>query len=883
MTTDQIRKNFLDFFASKGHRVVPSDSVVPKNDPTVLFTTAGMQQFKEQFLGHGIEYKRAATSQKCLRTDDLDKVGKTAVHHSFFEMLGNFSFGDYFKNEAIAWAWEYLTQILKIPADKLWVSVYKEDQEAKDIWLNVIKLPANRVVELGDKSNFWPSDARQNGPNGPCGPCSEIFFDYGFNPTCTSTICDPDCSCGRFAEVWNLVFTQFNRRDGGVLEPLPSKNIDTGMGLERLVCVLQEKKTNFEIDIFEPVLAEIKKHINPQGTLLRTQQEYLIADHIRSITIALADGVTPSNEGRGYVVKKLIIDITDIVLQTGKNEPAIYKLAASVAFVFKNPYPELTEKLDHIQDVIRKVEESYIRVRKERMPELKEEITKVKMSSGDQGEHLGKILFTFRDTYGLTLPTILGVVESSGVEMSVQEKAKEVYAKLMGNQQNQSRQASKMTGDVFAAGHLNLNLPKTVFWGYKQTQNAGNVLKIFVNDHEKDEALKGDEVKIILDETPFYAESGGQVGDTGTLTGKSSKIRITDTQKTTDIYLHIGVVEEGVLKKGEHVEAKIDAERRLAIKCNHTATHLLQSALREVLGSHVQQQGSLVDENRLRFDFTHPKGISEEEFTNIENAINAEIRSCIELKKDLMSLDEAKKSGALAFFAEKYGDRVRVVTIGKVSKEFCGGTHLDNTGQIGLFKIVSENAIAQGIRRIEAKTAGGAMEHIHKEKLLLDDAARALKVPTPELSLRIQAQMKRMKELEAELEQARFDRIKDQLDSIIHQAEFINGSKLISNTFINVDMNLLRRLGETAKQKSPSSVIVLGSRTVDTASLVIAVSDDLVVKNIKANELIEQIAPFMGGSGGGKPQLAQAGSKETGKIEQTVKEARNLIKQKLQS
>ncbi len=882
MSTDEIRKSFLDFFATKSHRVVASDSVVPKNDPTVLFTTAGMQQFKEQFMGQGIEYRRATTSQKCLRTDDLDRVGKTAVHHSFFEMLGNFSFGDYFKKEAIAWAWEYLTQVLKIPADKIWVSVHNQDPEAKEIWLRDIKLPANRVVELGDKSNFWPSDAIKNGPNGPCGPCSEIFYDYGYNPNCTSKVCDPDCSCGRFAEVWNLVFTQFNRKDGGVLEPLPSKNIDTGMGLERLVCVMQGKKTNFEIDLFQPILAEIRKLVNPQGTLLKTQQEYLIADHIRSMTIAISDGVTPSNEGRGYVVKKLIIDVADIILQTGKSEPTVYKLAPVVAQVFKNPYPEIGEKINHIQEVIRRVEESYIRVRKERMPELREEVLKLKNSAGDQGEQLGKILFTYRDTYGLTLPTILGVVEASGVQISVQEKAKEVYGKLMEAQQNQSRQGSKMTGDVFATANLNLNLPKTVFWGYEQTQASGNVLKIFVNDQEKEEASKGDEVKVILDETSFYAESGGQVGDTGTLTNENCKIRVTDTQKITDIYLHIGVIEEGTLKKGARVEAKIDVERRLAIKNNHTATHLLQAAMREVLGTHVQQQGSLVDENRLRFDFTHPKGITEEEFNKIENCVNGFVRSCTEVKKDIMSIEEAKKSGALAFFAEKYGDRVRVVTVGKFSKEFCGGTHLDNTGQIGLFKIVSENAIAQGVRRIEAKTALGALEHVHKEKSLLDETARTLKVPTQELSTRVQAQMKRMKELEAELEQARFDRIKDQLDSLIDRADQVNGAKLISNTFINVDMGLLRRLGDVAKQKSPSSVIVLGSRTIDTASLVIAVSDDLISK-VKANELIGQIAPLMGGSGGGKPQLAQAGSKETGKIEQTVKEAHNIIKQKLQS
>jgi alanyl-tRNA synthetase len=881
MTTDEIRKTFLDFFTSKGHRVVSSDSVVPKNDPTVLFTTAGMQQFKEQFLGHAIEYRRAATAQKCLRTDDLDKVGKTNFHHSFFEMLGNFSFGDYFKKEAIAWGWEFLTQVLNIPKEKLWVSVYREDKEAKEIWLKDIKIDPKKLVELGDKSNFWPSEAREKGPNGPCGPCSEIFFDYGFNKDCTSKVCDPDCSCGRFSEVWNLVFTQYNRKEGGVLEPLPSKNIDTGMGLERLVSVIQGKKSNFEIDVFAPIFADIKKFINADGKLSQ-EQERIIADHIRAITIGITDGVTPSNEGRGYIMKKLIIDITDIVLQAGKVEPVIYKLVPAVGEAFKTVYPEITHKSGMIQDVVRKIEESYIRVRKERIPELIDELNRIQpLLEGEKVKALGEIMFRYRDTFGLTIPTILSVIESSRIASHTLNSAQTVFQKLMEEQQNKSRQSSKMTGDVFASTQIHAGMPKTIFWGYEQIQNQANVLKIVVADKDVDEAHKGDEVKIILDETPFYAESGGQVGDTGYLTGTKGKVRVTDTQKMTDIYIHVGVVEEGMIKKSEHVEAKIDADRRAYIKANHTATHLLQAAMREVLGSHVQQQGSLVDKDRLRFDFTHHNAISEGEIQKIENKVNEYVRACVTVNKDIMSIDEAKKSGALAFFAEKYGDRVRVVSIDKISKEFCGGTHIDATGQIGLFKIVSESAIAQGIRRIEAKTGVGALEFVRQEEKLLSEAAKTLKSPVNELVNRINLQSKRLKELESENEEVRFERIKDSLDQIINDSAVVGTSRLISSTFINIEMGLLRKVADLVKQKAKSAVIILGSRTVESASIIIAVSDDLIERNIKANELITPVAAMINGNGGGRPQLAQAGSKEIAKVDLAVKEAERIAREKL--
>ncbi len=876
MTTNQIRKKFLDFFASKGHSVIESDSLVPKEDSTVLFTTAGMQQFKRQFLGRIDGYTKATTSQKCLRTDDLEEVGKTDFHHTFFEMLGNFSFGDYFKRDAIGWAWEFLTKELHIPMEKLWVSVYKDDKEAKEIWLNDIKIEACKLVELGDYSNFWPADAKEKGPNGPCGPCSEIFYDYGENEKCSNSNCNPDCDCGRFCEIWNLVFTQFNRQEGGALESLPSKNIDTGMGLERLVAVMQGKKNNFNTDVFAPILAAVEEYIEQGKYILELRDKRIIADHMRAIVFGINDGVIPSNEGRGYVMKKLIIDITDIILQAGLTQSTVHKLVPAVVEAMKEPYPELMDKANDIVGIICKVEESYIKVRQERVPEFEAQAKDIQSS-----EKLGDLIFTFRDTYGLTVSTIQKMLKGLHFSTEELEKAWQCFDQLMKRQQEQSRASSKMTGDVFTGMALDLDIPKTKFLGYECVKNTAKVSRLFVGNQKVEEVQQGQTVQVILDQTSFYAESGGQVGDTGSISSRQGKICIQDTQKIDAVFIHHGIVEKGILKVNDEVEVIVDEDKRLAIMRNHTATHILQAALRKVLGAHVKQQGSLVDQDRLRFDFTHHKALTKEQIRDIEDFVNDAVLSCDGVTKEVLSIEEARESGALAFFAEKYGDTVRVVSIGDYSKEFCGGTHLDSTGQIGLFKIIGESAIAQGIRRLEAKTGTRALVYVKEQEQKLEHIAKILKVPVNELVERVNMQTKRTKQLEKEVENLRFAAIKNSVETISEQAETLGETKIITHTFKDLDMGTLRKVADLLKKKVNSFVIVLGAFTQENASIFVVVSDDMIKKGIKANVLIDELAPMINGSGGGRPQMAQAGSKEMDKVGAAVQKAKNLMMEKI--
>ena len=892
MTGNEVRKKFLDFFASKKHTIVESDSLVPKNDPTVLFTTAGMQQFKRQFLGHIDDYTRAASSQKCLRTDDLDEVGKTDFHHTFFEMLGNFSFGDYFKKEAIAWSWEFLTNELGISKNKLWISIYKDDKEAEEIWLKEIGIDPKKLVKLGDKSNFWPANAKKNGPNGPCGPCSEIFYDYGINKKCKSKKCNPDCSCGRFSEIWNLVFTQYDRKEGGTLEPLPNKSIDTGMGLERLVAVMQGTKNNYKTNLFQPILEAIDKETNAHSDKysLDFVDKCIIADHIRAIVFGISDGVPPSNTGRGYVIKKLIIDATDKMIPLERRGARLYKLVSVVCNIMKDHYQELDsqKKQDRISSVIKKTQESYLDLREKRMPQLIQEINQiVNEEFGNDKQiidRLGRLMFKYRDTFGLTESALEEALNISGIPKDEYIKgANQILNDLMKDHQAKSRASSKMTGDVFTGTHLDLNVPKTEFMGYDHCESKSTILALYADNKKTNMVSDGDHVTIILDRTPFYAEAGGQIGDSGDISAAKGRIQITDTQKIDDITMHTGTVESGQFKINEPVNAAIDLERRLSIMRHHTATHLLQTALRNVLGSHVQQQGSLVAQDRLRFDFTHHKAITRKELVKIEQYVNERILNCDTVVKDLLPIEQARKSGALAFFAEKYGKVVRVVSISDYSKEFCGGTHLDSTGQIGLFKIVSESAIAQGIRRLEAKTGTCALEHITEQENQLTKISQILKAPAEELVDRLNVQSNRLKKLEKELEQFRFESIKGTIDTILKKAENINGTQIINHSFKNVNMELLRKISDLLRQKTKSAVILLGTRTEDNASLLLTVSDDLIKKGIKANEMIKEISPLINGSGGGRPQLAQAGSKEVNKIDSALKQANQMIKEKIKS
>jgi len=863
MTTNEIRTKFLNFFKSKNHSIIASDSLVPKDDPTVLFTTAGMQQFKPQFLGHLDGYTRASTCQKCLRTDDLDVVGKTDFHHTFFEMLGNFSFGDYFKKEAIHWAWEFLTHEMKLPQERLWVSVYQDDAEAYAIWADEILIPKDRLVKLGDKSNFWPSNAKLNGPNGPCGPCSEIFYDYGVNPKCPNgTKCDPDCSCGRFSEVWNLVFTQFNRKDGGVLEPLPAKNIDTGMGLERLCAVVQGKKSNYETDNFTAILKVVKDAFAAHGAKATESEFWIIADHMRAVTIGITDGVIPSNEGRGYVMRRLIVDMSDLAIRAGIDKPVIYTFVDVVVDVLRSPYPDIAAKAGDVKEAIKQIEVSVIRLIKEKVPQLEQEVNVIKQEGGvtmsieESYKKLGLTIFMYRDTHGVPEATIMNVLKKLDIHESHLPAIK-IYKEQMELQKERSRAGSKMTGDVYADQSFAGNLPKTEFLGYKEIKSEAKVLKVT----PKEDGI----FQIILDQTPFYAESGGQVGDAGSLIGPNGKMLVVDTRKINDIYIHSGLV-EGEIKESEKVQAIVDEPRRQAIRRNHTATHLLQAALRETLGPHIKQQGSLVEEGRLRFDFVHPKAIKPEEMKKIENRVEEFICRNDTVITEVLSLEEAKQKGALAFFAEKYGDIVRVLSIGDYSREFCGGTHVSSTAQIEAIKIVSEGSVAQGIRRLEAVTGKSAVVGFLNKKAQESAAIE---------------EAQRQKLLEKEKQNVYFEGIKTGVDEMISSGENINGVKLIIRTLEEMDIALLRKLSDLLKQKVGSGIFILAARGPEDVSLIISLTDDLVNRGIKANELMSQIVPLIEGSGGGKPQLAQAGSKQPQKLDGALVKAREIVKAKL--
>jgi len=848
MQVDSLREKFLDFFKSKKHKIVDSDTLVPKDDPTVLFTPAGMNQFKKEFLGFDSGFKRAATSQRCLRTDDLDKVGKTSSHHTFFEMLGNFSFGDYFKDEAIAWTWEFLTEELKISEDKLWVSVYKDDAEAYKIWKDKISIPVKKIIKLGDKDNFWPAEAKTKGPNGPCGPCSEIFYDFGANIGCGKPDCSPACSCGRFVEIWNLVFTQFNRKEDGSLEPLPNKNIDTGMGLERLVSVMEGKLNNFETDLFEPIVKEIRRYITAK-VASENEFVYAIADHVRAVVFCIYDGVMPSNESRGYVVRKIIRKSVLHLGELGIDEPLLYKLVPLVALVMRVPYPDLKDRQEDIAQIVLAEEKNFINTLSS-----SEELFKSKFAEvvdKPNPETSGNIAFLLHDTYGIPLELTRQWLDKHKISFS--QKA---FEQAMQEQKARSKLGSAMKGEVFGAKGLDIKVKASKFIGYKESYAEAKILAILKDGEE-----------VLLDQTPFYPESGGQVGDTGKLINGENVFEVLDTQKIDNVIVHIGKTISGEFRKGDKVVAEINIERRFNIARNHTATHILQAALRKVLGSHVQQQGSLVCEEKFRFDFTHFKGLSKEEILRVEEVANSyiskgEIVNC----KD-MDLKAAKKAGALAFFEEKYAEIVRVVSIGDISQELCGGTHLDNISKIGLIKIISEGSVASGIRRIEGVTSSFAEQFIkEEEKKAIEESKKKDK----------------LKELKAQEKKHSLEvnnSLREAIPRLIDKGIMINGINVVSSLEAGLDMNALRLLADKVKEKLKQGVIALGSQDNEQskAYLVIAVTQDLLSRGLDAGALIRKVAPLIGGSGGGRPDFAQAGGSKPENLGEAMEELRKVI------
>lgn len=870
MTADILRDKFFNFFASKSHKIVSSDSLVPQDDPTVLFTSAGMNQFKKQFLGQVTDFRRAATCQKCLRTDDLDKVGKTSGHHTFFEMLGNFSFGDYFKQEAIGWAWEFMTEVLKVSPGKLWVSVYREDSESYKIWEDRINLPKQRIVKLGDKENFWPSDARKKGPNGPCGPCSEIFYDYGKLAGCKKSNCSPACDCGRFVEVWNLVFTQFQRQDKGVIVALPSKNIDTGMGLERLAAVMQGVKSNFDTELFLPLINSLKSMLKDEVSTRSAFYLKAISDHTRAITFAICDGVVPSNEERGYVVRKLIRLCLGYGRNLGLDKPYLYKLVPVVAEIMQKPYPEINERRENISQLILAEEEKFIDVFKRGPALVQEKFSKSKVARS------GEIAFELYDTYGIPFEEIERLVkEKYGFKIN-----KDEFQKHILKQKDRSREKSKISGDIFVKAYDTKQISTEFIYGQSEAQ--AKVLGIFVNQKQKSQAQEGQNIEIALDKTVFYAESGGQIGDSGVFQSDSVSVLINDTAKNGSLILHSGKVLKGTLKVGDLVLAKIDYQRRLDIARNHTATHLLQAALCHILGPHVRQQGSLVAQDKLRFDFTHFRDISNDELSRVEDTVNGFIKRGDHLVVTSMGLQQAKKLGALALFSQKYEDTVRVVYIGDYSKELCGGTHLENTKEIGLFKIVSESSIASGTRRIEAVTGEFAKNKIQKEDACVREIAQDLEIGPQNIQENVAKVVSRLRYLEARLKNFRLNLFTQDIDNLVNSASLLRGVKVIIKQIDNADLGLLRQMADLLKKRMDSFIIVLASIYENKAYFVMAVSSGLIKNNgLDASVLICDIAKFADGSGGGRKDFAQAGGKDISGLSLALAKTRDILQDRL--
>jgi len=840
MLTNELRKKYLEFFKKKNHKVFLSDSLVP-DDPSVLFTSAGMNQFKPYFLGEKKDVTRAASCQKCLRTGDIEEVGRTAYHHTFFEMLGNFSFGDYFKKEAIEFAWEFIIKELNIKKEVLWVSVYNDDEEAYGIWKNHIQIDEGRIVRLSEDKNFWPASAPSNGPDGPCGPCSEIFFDNGKLKGCRKDNCSPACDCGRFVEFWNLVFTQFNRVGENKLEPLPQKNIDTGMGIERMASILQGKTSNFEIDILYPAVRFVEESLkaerkNPQMISLINA----IVDHSRAATFAIADGVYPSNEARGYVVRKIIRKAVNNVNLLGHKEPFIYKLVNLFSELMLEPYPEINAKKDNIIKNIKAEEEKFIPI----LEQVDEYVASKKKIEAEE-------LFYLYDTKGFPFESIEASAAKHGTLL-----VREGFDKLLKEQQERSRKKSMFDADIFKKGEIDFK-EKSEFIGYGCLESKSKVIRLIDDSkHDTDFLKDGAEGLVILDETPFYAESGGQLTDKGTIRTANTVFCVEEVFKVNETIIHKGRVLSGNLSK-EIVTASVDKNRREALGRAHTATHLLQAALRKILGPHVAQQGSLVDEDRFRFDFTHFKALSTEEIERLEDCVNGYILNADKVIKEELEFEEAKQTGALAFFKDKYKDKVRVISIGDYSKEFCGGTHLNLTSEIGMFFIVNESSISSGIRRIEAVVGDKAFTRIKKIEKTLSEAAGMLKCApeaVPDAIRQLQAELRALNE---EIKHSNKEKISSKIADILKAKKEINGLNFLAFSFKDVEPSDLVFISDTIKKELGSVFLFLVSQSGDKNIFICSTTDDYIKNQVEANKFVSLFKVQLALKGGGRPALVQ--------------------------
>ena len=873
-STAEIRQAFLDFFHSKGHQVVASSSLVPHNDPTLLFTNAGMNQFKDVFLGlDKRNYSRATTAQRCVRAggkhNDLENVGYTARHHTFFEMLGNFSFGDYFKQDAIKYAWELLTgeNWFALPKEKLWVTVYETDDEAFDIWANEVGVPRERIIRIGDNKgapfasdNFW-----QMGDTGPCGPCTEIFFDHG-DHIWGGPPGSPEEDGDRYIEIWNIVFMQFNRQADGTMEPLPKPSVDTGMGLERIAAVLQHVNSNYDIDLFRTLIQAVAKVTG--ATDLSNKSLRVIADHIRSCAFLIADGVMPSNESRGYVLRRIIRRAVRHGNMLGAKETFFYKLVGPLIDVMGSAGEDLKRQQAQVEQVLKTEEEQFARTLERGLALLDEELAKL---SGDTLD--GETAFRLYDTYGFPVDLTADVCRERNIK--VDEAG---FDAAMEEQRRRAREASGFGADYNAMIRVD---SASEFKGYDHLELNGKVTALFVDGKAVDAINAGQEAVVVLDQTPFYAESGGQVGDKGELKGANFSFAVEDTQKYGQAIGHIGKLAAGSLKVGDAVQADVDEARRARIRLNHSATHLMHAALRQVLGTHVSQKGSLVNDKVLRFDFSHNEAMKPEEIRAVEDLVNAQIRRNLPIETNIMDLEAAKAKGAMALFGEKYDERVRVLSMGDFSTELCGGTHASRTGDIGLFRIISESGTAAGVRRIEAVTGEGAIATVHADSDRLSEVAHLLKGDSNNLADKVRSVLERTRQLEKELQQLKEQAAAQESANLSSKAIDVNGVKLLVSELSGVEPKMLRTMVDDLKNQLGSTIIVLATVAEGKVSLIAGVSKG-VTDRVKAGELIGMVAQQVGGKGGGRPDMAQAGGTDAAALPAALASVKGWVSAKLQ-
>lgn len=873
-STAEIRQAFLDFFHSKGHQVVASSSLVPHNDPTLLFTNAGMNQFKDVFLGlDKRNYSRATTSQRCVRAggkhNDLENVGYTARHHTFFEMLGNFSFGDYFKHDAIQFAWELLTseKWFALPKERLWVTVYESDDEAYEIWEKEVGIPRERIIRIGDNKgapyasdNFW-----QMGDTGPCGPCTEIFYDHG-DHIWGGPPGSPEEDGDRYIEIWNIVFMQFNRQADGTMEPLPKPSVDTGMGLERIAAVLQHVNSNYDIDLFRTLIQAVAKVTG--ATDLSNKSLRVIADHIRSCAFLIADGVMPSNENRGYVLRRIIRRAVRHGNMLGAKETFFYKLVGPLIDVMGSAGEDLKRQQAQVEQVLKTEEEQFARTLERGLALLDEELAKL---SGDTLD--GETAFRLYDTYGFPVDLTADVCRERNIK--VDEAG---FEAAMEEQRRRAREASGFGADYNAMIRVD---SASEFKGYDHLELNGKVTALFVDGKAVDAINAGQEAVVVLDQTPFYAESGGQVGDKGELKGANFSFAVEDTQKYGQAIGHIGKLAAGSLKVGDAVQADVDEARRARIRLNHSATHLMHAALRQVLGTHVSQKGSLVNDKVLRFDFSHNEAMKPEEIRAVEDLVNAQIRRNLPIETNIMDLEAAKAKGAMALFGEKYDERVRVLSMGDFSTELCGGTHASRTGDIGLFRIISESGAAAGVRRIEAVTGEGAITTVHADSDRLSEVAHLLKGDSNNLADKVRSVLERTRQLEKELQQLKEQAAAQESANLSSKAIDVNGVKLLVSELSGVEPKMLRTMVDDLKNQLGSTIIVLATVAEGKVSLIAGVSKD-VTDRVKAGELIGMVAQQVGGKGGGRPDMAQAGGTDAAALPAALASVKGWVSAKLQ-